>query len=78
MAKLEETPPIRAEVAGGCVGLHSRLPRPITLVRFRIVHHDQSNLGRDGFIWLTLPLQRKSGQAFKQGRILEAGADQRP
>lgn len=42
-------------------------------------HNDQSNLGRKGFVlWsfhITVHYQRKSGQEFKEGRNLEAGAD---
>jgi hypothetical protein len=44
-------------------------------------HHDQSNVGRKGFIWLTLTstslfiTERKLGQELRQGRNLEAGAD---
>jgi hypothetical protein len=42
-------------------------------------HNDQRNLGRKGFIQLTLlpscSSLKKSEQDLRQGRILEAGAD---
>jgi hypothetical protein len=41
-------------------------------------HHDQSNLGKKGFVQLTLHMivhhQRKSGQELTQGRYPETGA----
>ena len=42
-------------------------------------HHDQSNLGRKGFMWLMVLHHshhgRKSGLELKKGRDLEAGAE---
>ena len=58
------------------------LTRQFVLVRDPIAvmkHHDQRDLGREGFVWLcfhiTVQHQRKSGLDLKQGRKLEAGAD---
>ena len=49
---------------------------PFVLVRVSTdirKYHNQSNLGRNWYIWLMLPHQRKS--ELKQGRNLKAEAD---
>jgi hypothetical protein len=42
-------------------------------------HHSQSNLGRKGFILLTIPYSSSSSKAvaqeLKQGMVMDAGAD---
>jgi hypothetical protein len=45
-----------------------------------MTHHDQSNLGRKNFIWLTFPYHCSSSKEVRRGsqtrQELEAGADE--